>query len=155
MNLSAWSRLTDRRIEKILDIARCYMTLKRLGPKTESWKVDIELVTLEKMKELNSFYRGIKNPTDILSFPTGEPFYSAGYLGALVICLQVLKKQAKEFKTGEKNELDILLIHGFLHLLGLDHEQGKRKADEMRKWEEKLISAIKKKASPGLIGRSA
>lgn len=107
------------------------------------------------MQVLNKNYRGKNYPTDVLSFPVPEPFARMGILGELVICLPVLKAQAVEQKHSASLELDILLVHGVLHLLGFDHELGPKQAREMASWEAKLLasllaSASKKKTPKGL-----
>jgi rRNA maturation RNase YbeY len=60
-------------------------------------------------------------------------------LGDLVICTPVVLKQAKAFNHSWKKEIDLLLVHGLLHLLHFDHEKGKKEALEMAKWEKKLL----------------
>ena len=83
------------------------------------------------MSRLNAQYRGKAYPTDVLSFPAPKIFRMAGELGALVVCLPALKRQARERGHSPETELEILLVHGVLHLLGLDHELGPKQAVEM------------------------
>ena len=64
-----------------------------------------------------------------------------GQLGEVVICLPVLKRQARERGHSEVAELEILLVHGALHLLGFDHELGPKQAAAMARWEGKLLPA--------------
>ena len=109
--------------------------------------VDLTLCTAPKMTKLNFNYRGKEGPTDILSFPVVELFQLQGYLGDLVICKPVLLKQAKQLGHSWKDELNILLVHGLLHLLGFDHETNDADAKLMAKWEKKLLG----KKRQGLI----
>lgn len=104
------------------------------------------------MKKLNRRYRGKNYVTDVLSFEAPAAFRAHGMLGELVICGSVLKSQAREYGHREQLELQILLVHGVLHLLGFDHEKSARGASEMRRWEARLLG---RSASRGLILRSS
>ncbi len=97
---------------------------------------------------------GIRQATDVLSFPAGEPFWSQGFLGSLAICLPVAERQAKQYSHSLRTELKVLLIHGFLHLLGFDHEKGPAHAREMKRWESKLLVELGASAGAGLLLRS-
>jgi probable rRNA maturation factor len=92
-------------------------------------------VRLSLKKKLNKKMRQANYATDILSFcgDEGDSF------GELVICPQVLKKQAKEHGFSFQHELIYMLIHGVLHLLGYDHEQHQRKASEMFRIQDKIF----------------
>jgi rRNA maturation RNase YbeY len=118
----------------------------------------MQLVGSVKMTELNSYYRGKTYATDVLSFPTLEPFREQGVLGDLVICLPTLKAQAKSLGLQPQVELDVLLTHGVLHLLGFDHELGGKEAAQMARWEAKILSkslpARSIQKGLGLIDRS-
>lgn len=107
------------------------------------------------MKKLNKKYRGKDYATDVLSFEAAGPFRAAGILGELVICLPVLKRQAKEQGHRPERELEILVVHGVLHLLGLDHERGPREARAMSRWEKKVLEAAFHAGHSGLIRRSS
>jgi probable rRNA maturation factor len=101
------------------------------------------------MSRLNRSYRGKTYATDVLSFPAPPVFRRQGHLGELIICLPVLKSQARELGHSAETELDVLLVHGLLHLLGMDHEKGGKAARVMRLWETRLLKG------KGLIARSA
>lgn len=92
--------------------------------------------------------------TDVLSFPAPDVFYQQGFLGELVICGPVLERQAKELGHSVQTELDVLLIHGVIHLLGLDHERGENEAAEMARLEAFLMKSLGRKTASGLIERS-
>ena len=70
------------------------------------------------LRELNSRYRGRNRPTDVLSFPTDEE----DHLGDIVVSSETTRRQGRRSGHGAAREARILLIHGFLHLLGYDHE---------------------------------
>jgi rRNA maturation RNase YbeY len=135
-----WTRLATSKLGKILVAARARPALKRLAPGPE-WVVSVQLVGTPAMIRLNGRYRGKPYATDVLSFNVPPVFMREGQLGELVICLPVLKRQAKERGHSEEAELEILLVHGVLHLLGLDHELGSKQAAAMARWEGKLLPA--------------
>jgi probable rRNA maturation factor len=79
------------------------------------------LTTDAKLHELNSLFRGKNKPTNVLSFPAGDP----AYLGDVAIAYGVAAAEAK--KEGKKlaDHAVHLAVHGSLHLLGYDHERDK------------------------------
>jgi probable rRNA maturation factor len=88
--------------------------------KKNKFEVSIAFVSDKEIKKLNKIYRGINKPTDVLSFE-GE----GKFLGEIIISYSQIKKQAKEFGRTTKQELVFILVHGLLHLLGLDDETEK------------------------------
>lgn len=144
--------MAERRLKAILKAAQALPKLKKMGPKTpRPWTVELNLVGAAAMTRLNGQYRGKHYATDVLSFPAPPVFNLQGLLGELVICHPTLKRQAKERGHSDRVELEVLLVHGVLHLLGMDHELGEKQAAEMARWEKKLLSG----SSPGLIARSS
>lgn len=93
---------------------------------------------LKEAKRLNLQFRGRNYATDILSFDPIDP----GSLGELVICPQVLKKQAKEHELSFNLELGYMVLHGVLHLLGFDHEESDEDAHVMFKLQDEIFDAI-------------
>ncbi|MGH9367161.1 MAG: rRNA maturation RNase YbeY, partial [Thermoanaerobaculia bacterium] len=71
-----------------------------------------------RMRALNRRYRRKDRPTDVLSFPAG----GGGLLGDIVISVPYAMRQARRRRERPAAELDRLLLHGYLHLLGYDHE---------------------------------
>jgi probable rRNA maturation factor len=92
----------------------------------EMTELSIALVDEDEMAHLNVQYRGIEGPTDVLSFGCDEPCPTPGdepiTLGDVVIAPMVAERQAAELGHSVERELDVLLVHGVLHLLGYDHE---------------------------------
>ncbi len=111
-------------------------------------RVEGQLVTGPRMAALNKSYRGKNYDTDVLSFPAPALFQERGVLGELVISKKKLKEQAREQGHSESSELRVLVVHGVLHLLGLDHELGPRQAARMRKYELAIVGRA------GLIERA-
>ena len=78
-----------------------------------------------EMRRLNRQHRGIDKATDVLSFPPGEAVFpgEGPWLGELAVSLPTCARQAKRLGHGAGRELAFLLLHGFMHLCGYDHEQ--------------------------------
>ena len=91
----------------------------------------VALVGDARMQELNRDFRGYDKPTDVLSFAAGEP----DYLGDIVVSVDTANRQARRRGSNLKRELKVLSLHGFLHLLGYDHETDD---GEMRRIEYRL-----------------
>jgi probable rRNA maturation factor len=93
--------------------------------------VDITIILTDdaQIHELNKQYRGIDAPTDVLSFPSGDtdPDSNRLYLGDVVISYLRAQAQAEARGHPVEAELQLLVVHGVLHLSGYDHveEQGK------------------------------
>jgi probable rRNA maturation factor len=117
----------------------------KLSKTLKHQEVTIVFLNPTEAKKLNRIFRKKNYATDILSFA------SAGErsLGELVICPQMLKKQAKEHKHSFKAELAYMLIHGVLHLMGHEHEGGtasaKRKAKLMFALQDQVFDRLCKK----------
>lgn len=79
----------------------------------------------EQMRQLNRDFAGLDKPTDVLSFPVGDvgdmPEELAGYLGDIAISVMKAEKQAEQGGHSLTAELQLLTVHGVLHLLGYDH----------------------------------
>lgn len=104
-------------LEGLLDLA-----IKKLGVEGI---FSITFIGDEKMREMNSKYRGIDRTTDVLSFALNDSedeFEKAvEVLGDIFISIPKMKAQAEEYGHSEKRELSFLSIHGLLHILGYDH----------------------------------
>lgn len=99
------------------------------------------------MRELNLRYRGKDRTTDVLSFPMYEspgdiPVDREVPLGDLVINLHAARRQAAEFGNPFRTEVRRLLVHGFLHLLGYDHERNAYQKRRMKARERELLDAL-------------
>jgi probable rRNA maturation factor len=92
----------------------------------DSAELSIAVVGIDEMAHLNEQYRGVEGPTDVLSFGCDDPC-PAGTdepitLGDVIIAPEVAEAQAAELGTTVEAELNLLLVHGVLHLLGYEHE---------------------------------
>jgi probable rRNA maturation factor len=93
----------------------------------QNCELSIAIVELAEMTELNEQYRGKSGPTDVLSFGCDDPCAVVGpdepvTLGDVVIAPEIAEAQAAEYGHTVEEELNLLLVHGVLHLLGYDHE---------------------------------
>lgn len=99
------------------------------------------LVGDARMRVLNRLFRGYDRPTDVLAFASdlSEDPEDQGYLGDIVISVETANRQALRRGSNLARELKVLALHGFLHLLGYDHESddGKMRRVEYR-WRRKL-----------------
>lgn len=93
--------------------------LQAVAPARARGAMTVALVSDARMQALNRRFRQKDAPTDVLSFPAGEP----GQLGDVVIALGVARRQATAAGHTLGTELRVLALHGLLHLLGYDHEQ--------------------------------
>jgi probable rRNA maturation factor len=75
------------------------------------------------LRDLNRQYRGLDRETDVLSFPADylDPDLQATYLGDIVISYPTALKQAGNAGHAVESELQLLVVHGILHLVGFDH----------------------------------
>jgi rRNA maturation RNase YbeY len=105
--------------------------------------LSIALVGNRAMRSLNAKYRNKDVPTDVLSFTAGD-FLPSGekLLGDVVISVDQAIRQAREKGVSFEREMEMLLIHGILHLLGYDHERSRRDAQIMQRLERKLLRAL-------------
>ncbi len=89
-----------------------------------------------ELRLLNRRFRRIDKATDVLSFPNGAP---AGELGDIAVSVDRARAQARQFGHRVGDELCILILHGVIHLLGMDHETdaGQMSRTELA-WRKKL-----------------
>ena len=118
-------------------------------------EVDVLLTDDEAIHQINRDMREVDRATDVLSFPEFDPTPGqlpgpedadpgTGYvpLGDMVISLERVKAQAKEYGHANRRELAYLAVHSVLHLLGYDHlDEGPMKA-QMREREEAIMSVL-------------
>jgi probable rRNA maturation factor len=90
----------------------------------------------DEMRRLNRDFRRMDHPTDVLSFPSGQVL---GFLGDIAISFEQARRQAAEYGHGVGQEVEILMLHGVLHLLGMDHEKDRgQMARAENQWRARL-----------------
>lgn len=113
--------------------------------------INIILTNPENIKRINKQYRNIDKETDVLSFPMFEKEELENMkkngnnieepLGDIIISIQKVEEQAKEYGHSFERELSYMLVHGFYHLIGYDHmEEDEKKV--MREKEENVLNKL-------------
>jgi probable rRNA maturation factor len=142
-NLQEEIAIDEELTELITDVAEAILKSEGYGEEAE---VSVVFVDDEYIQSLNSEYRGIDHPTDVLSFAMLEGQALPGQeeeliLGDVVISLQTARRQAYEYGHSFHREVAYLTAHGILHLLGYDHQDAESRA-EMRHKEEAILNSL-------------
>jgi len=118
--------------EQLLERAAC----AALTHESESLDCELSIVLTDdsRLQELNRDYLGIDASTDVLSFPASEtdPETGARYIGDILISLPRAQSQADAAGHPLESEVQLLVVHGVLHLLGHDHADAEEKS---RMWK--------------------
>ncbi len=140
--------LSHEQIEELLSFALSYLNKK------ESTEVSVVLTDAKEVHQLNRDYRGIDSPTDVLSFAQIENTDDAleqedieveeDLLGDIILAVDVVNAQAPEFGNTTQDEMNFMLIHGLLHLLGYDHMEDDE-AEIMEALEDEILNAYAQK----------
>ncbi|WP_370618913.1 rRNA maturation RNase YbeY [Mumia sp. Pv 4-285] len=114
-------------VVRLTRLAQFVMEEMRLAPATEMTMIVVDPPT---MTEYNEKWMDKKGPTDVLSFPmdelrpgTDDLDAEEGYLGDMVLCPEVAQKDAESEGLVLRDHLELLTVHGILHLLGYDHAE--------------------------------
>ena len=121
---------------------RCSALLKRLLKETgrPGAGVTLLLASDREVRRLNRAWLGQDRTTDVLSFPAqGDLEPGRPHLGDIAISVAQAARQARRARWRLRDEISLLLTHGFLHLLGYDHETD---GGEMRRLEEGLLDRV-------------
>ena len=113
----------------------------------KNWDISLLFCDDAFIQNLNKQYRDIDSPTDVLSFEQGDEYFDdAGetrfMAGDIVISLDSLRFNAEEFNVEINEELKRLIVHGILHLNGMDHSDNSPE-QEMLKFQEELLVQYK------------
>ena len=96
---------------------------------------DCLITTDAELQRLNRTFRGKDYPTDVLSFPAAD----GRHLGDIAISYQRARSQARDFGHSTEEEIRVLMLHGVLHLTGMDHETDSgRMARAEKRWRANL-----------------
>ena len=111
----------------------------------ENSELSIVISNNAELQQLNLTYLGLDQPTDVLSFPSGDRDPDSGfiYLGDVVISCEKAAAQAEAAGHPLEQELCLLVIHGTLHLLGFDHAEEEQKASMWSAQEAILSQCLK------------
>jgi probable rRNA maturation factor len=97
----------------------------------KEYSLSIAFVSEKKSREINKKYRNIDKPTNVLSFALHKD------AGEIVLCKSVIKKELKKFGRTLPQLIGFLVIHGMLHLKGMEHSSTMEKAEE--KYDQKYF----------------
>lgn len=120
------------------------LVLRALG--VADHEVSLALVGDRRIRALNGRYRGVRARTDVLAFPLAGP---APVLGEVVISVETARRQARRLGHSLAQELDLLVIHGLLHLVGYD-DRDPGEARLMHARELELLSRLYARPAPTL-----
>lgn len=114
-----------------------------LSHQSASGDITIVLTDDAQLRELNRDYLGVDAPTDVLSFPASEtdPETGAPYLGDILISIPRASQQARAARHPLESEVQLLVAHGVLHLLGHDHAEPEEKS-RMWKAQAEILESI-------------
>ena len=138
----------EKIVKKVLE--QCFKEEDMLDSKLY---ITITFTTPQNIKEINKQYRNIDKATDVLSFPMFEKdeldrkikendFMHEDVLGDIIISIEQVENQAKEYGHSFERELSYMIVHGFYHLMGYDHIKEEDKK-VMRPKEEKVLNDLK------------
>ena len=118
---------SDVEVAHLARLSRYVMGEMRLHPATE---MSIRLVDADTIATMNEKWMGHEGPTDVLSFPldeltpgTEDATADEGYLGDIALCVSYAAAQAPQNGNTTLQEVELLTVHGILHLLGYDHAE--------------------------------
>ena len=131
-------------VQRLVTLSRYVLERMRVHPQAE---LCIKGVDEETIARLNEQWMEKDGPTDVLAFPMDElrpglvnEEPEEGVLGDLVVCPEVARRQGEAAGHGTAAEIDLLTVHGILHLLGYDHAEPEEKA-EMFGLQAELLTA--------------
>ncbi len=124
-------------------IETCALTALKHQAAPEDSELTIVLSDDDQLHELNLHWMGVDAPTDVLSFPSEEidPETGNRYLGDIIISVQRAAEQAQSAGHSAEDEVQLLTVHGILHLMGYDHGDPKGKAI-MWKSQAEILSLL-------------
>lgn len=144
----------ERQLEQIISFVRDYVKCPY------DLEVSVTMVDKASIQEVNTEFRDMSRPTDVLSFPMAEYDKPADFngpsfcgsrtvipdtnelvLGDMMLCSEVIKEQAKEYGHSEMREFSFLVVHSMLHLFGYDHML-ERDRMEMEEEQRKIMNAL-------------
>jgi pyridoxine 5-phosphate synthase len=117
-------------------------------------ELSILFVDDKQIEELNRSWRRKSGPTNVLAFSMtegGDPAMALDLLGDIVISIDTAIREAKRNRVSLHSHLQVLLVHGFLHLTGYDHEKSDYEAERMQNKEKELLHELTKKRRNKMI----
>jgi len=149
--------LPAARCRRVLETAAGWFSRRLRGGRRRPPALTVRFASDATMRSLNRRFRGKNRSTDVLSFPASSggrpaPTPEGPHLGDLAIGVSAARRQARAAGHALSHEIEILLLHGFLHLLGYDHETD---SGRMLRVEERLRRRLGLVLARGHGGRGA
>lgn len=129
---------TLRRRVVSLERARKLAVLTLESERVRNAMISIVFVSSQKIATMNSRYLKKNKPTDVIAFGFGSGTSGGAVVGDIYICPDVARKNALEEKVSLREELDRLVVHGVLHVLGYDHPESDRRLQSAM-WKKQEI----------------
>ncbi|HLW90713.1 MAG TPA: rRNA maturation RNase YbeY [Roseiarcus sp.] len=109
----------------------------------EGAEVSVQLVDDRQIRALNARWRRIDKATNVLSFPAASPgaLASSPLLGDIVVGYETVRREADDEGLGFNDHVAHLVVHGFLHLIGFDHQEADE-AQRMERLETRILGEI-------------
>jgi probable rRNA maturation factor len=106
-------------------------------------EVSVQLVDDAQIRALNAQWRGFDKATNVLSFPAAsvEKLATSPLLGDIVLAFETIQREAGEMRVRLSDHFVHLVVHGFLHLVGFDHQES-AEADRMEKLETQILAGM-------------
>ncbi len=142
---SIWNAGMAERIEKV--ISDYIEAEKPLPEAVQECEISLTFAGTQQMAEINKEYREAEGPTDVLSFAMWESDEGAFDppsdwdnlpLGDIIVCPEVVAKNAEENGKSAESEMVLVICHGFLHLIGFDHAEEEERA-AMWERQERMV----------------
>lgn len=121
------------------EVKKIFRVIGRRFPRYQRAAVSVAFVTDQRVRQLNTWYRRKRQVTDVLSFAERDSARGsrrAGYLGEIVIAYRFVRQRAIRNRRSVSADLALMLVHGFLHLIGYDHRQaaGARRMEQQQQY---------------------
>jgi len=118
----------------------CNIVLEKL--KITNWEISVLLCNNTTIQDLNNKFRSINSPTDVLTFNQDLiPVDNIVYAGDIVVSIERVKLHSKTFNVTLNEELKRVLIHGILHLNGMNHLTNS-KEEKMLQFQESILEEV-------------
>jgi probable rRNA maturation factor len=121
--------------------ARQAVTEAATALSTERAELAIVLTDDSAMRALNRAWRGVDKATNVLSFPTQRSEETPRLLGDIVLAYETIAREARSQRKPFAHHVAHLAVHGFLHLLGYDHER-RTDAEAMERTEREILQRL-------------
>lgn len=129
----------DSLVRKAIEAARAESDV-RLAPSTE---VSLLFCDDERIQELNRDWRGLDKPTNVLSFPASDParLSASPLLGDIAVAYETVERESRDEQKSLSDHVSHMIVHGFLHLVGYDHET-EDDAEKMEAAERRALARL-------------